>query len=440
MLVLAFSAFSYSTIALPVYASYTKVMNIYFCGIGGVGLGPLAEIALDAGNTVTGSDPKQGLMTEHLAKRGVVINTDQTGLSLKQSHQKQPIDWFVYTSALPASHPELTAAKALGIKTSKRDELLAYIINEHELRLIAVTGTHGKTTTTSLFVWAFKQLGIPVSYSIGTTLAFGPSGKFDPASEYFVYECDEYDRNFLQFNPHLAVIPALSYDHPDTYPTENDYIDAFRTFLNQSQDSIFWKDIESLLGPVENAWVIGEQDIASVTLAGQHIRRNASLVIKAFERLNIGGDIVAMLNQFPGVDRRFEKLASNLYTDYAVHPKEIAATIAAAREINPNVIAVYQPHQNVRQHAVKDLYTDCFEGTQSLYWLPTYLTREDPDLPVLTPNDLTENIHHSDLHLVDLNNALWETIQRTRDRGSLVLLMGAGTIDGWVRERLANTQ
>lgn len=412
-------------------------MNIYFSGIGGVGLGPLAEIALDAGNSVLGSDPKQSLMTAHLNERGVTIGNDQSGSFLVESHNQQPIDWLVYTSALSADHPELVTAKALGIKTSKRDELLAHIIAEHNLKLIAIAGTHGKTTTTSLFVWAFQQLGIPISYSIGTTLSFGPSGKFNGESEYFVYECDEYDRNFLQFHPHMAIIPSLSYDHPDTYPTEQDYFDAFRTFLGQSNTSILWKDTSNLLGPVAQSWVIDENEVSPLSLPGEHVRRNASLVVKAFEQLGINGDVASALNQFPGVDRRFEKLADNLYTDYAVHPKEIAATVAAATEINPRVVAIYQPHQNVRQHAVKALYTDCFDKAESVYWLPTYLTREDPSLSTLSSEELTQLLTNQDnLHFADLNDELWQKIDQARHDDSLVLVMGAGTIDGWVREQL----
>jgi UDP-N-acetylmuramate--alanine ligase len=411
-------------------------MNIYFSGIGGVGLGPLAEIVLDAGHTVLGSDPKESLMTRQMSERGVTISTDQSGAFLKNEHAKQPIDWFVYTSALSADHPELLAAKELGIKTSKRDELLATIIKEKGLKLIAVAGTHGKTTTTSLFVWVFQQLGIPTSYSVGTTMSFGPSGKFDPASEYFVYESDEYDRNFLQFHPYLAIIPSLSYDHPDTYLTEQEYIAAFREFLGQSEGSIFWKETGEKVGNITNAWMLGQDDVADVQLPGEHVRRNASLVVKAFERLGIGGDIVGAINQFPGVDRRFEKLAENLYTDYAVHPNEIAATIKLAREVNDDVVVVYQPHQNARQHLIKDLYTkETFENASEVYWIPTYLTRENPDQPTLTPQELAKNV--ANVHFAELDDHLWEIIQQARDRGALVLIMGAGPIDGWVRSLLA---
>lgn len=413
-------------------------MNIYFSGIGGVGLGPLAEIALDAGHTVAGSDPKESLMTQQMNGRGVAIGTDQSGSFLREYHHMQHIDWFVYTSALPDDHPELVAARDLGIRTSKRDELLAHIIEEKGLKLIAVAGTHGKTTTTSLFVWTFKQLGIPISYSVGTTMSFGPSGQYDPESDYFVYECDEYDHNFLQFHPHLAIIPSLSYDHPDTYPTEEQYADAFRQFLSQSDGSIFWHDTWELLGDVANSWVLSDNDKAAVDLPGEHVRRNASLVAKAFERLGFNGDIISAINEFPGVDRRFEQLARNLYTDYAVHPNEIAATIALAREVNHHVVVVYQPHQNVRQHAIKNLYTDCFEGAQEIYWVPTYLTREDPSLPILTPAQLSEHVtNRGSVQIAELDDELWEIIQAARNAEALVLIMGAGPIDAWVRDKVS---
>src|SRR5665811_1036466 len=156
-------------------------MNIYFSGIGGVGIGPLAEIALDAGYDVVGSDPKETLVTKELAQKGIKISITQDSAFLKERHIEKPIDWFVYTSALPDNHPELLMARQLGIRVAKRDELIAHIIDEKQLKLIAIAGTHGKTTTTGMLVWTLQQLDIPVSYSIGTTITFGPSGKFDPA-------------------------------------------------------------------------------------------------------------------------------------------------------------------------------------------------------------------------------------------------------------------
>ncbi len=409
-------------------------MNIYFSGIGGVGLGPLAEIAVDAGYTVAGSDQSSSLMTDQLKNRGVSIETDQSGIFLQSIQDKHPIDWLVYSSALSTDHPELLLAKKLGIRISKRDELLAHIIKEKNLKLIAVAGTHGKTTTTALLVWAFQQLGIPVSYSVGTTMSFGPSGRFDPNSEYFVYECDEYDRNFLQFHPFLSVITALGYDHPDTYPTNDDYIAAFRQFLDQSDGAIMWQTDKEKLGNTPATWALGDNEVVDVSLAGEHNRRNASLVLKAFERLHIEGPVTEVLNRFPGIDRRFEKIAENLYSDYGHHPAEIKATLQLAHELNDTVILVYQPHQNIRQHEIRDDYTDdVFKNAAEIYWLPTYLTREDPSLAVLSPQELTSELTETVVHFADLDDKLWQNIQEAREQGALVLGMGAGTIDDWIR-------
>lgn len=413
-------------------------MNIYFSGIGGVGIGPLAEIAHDAGYSVHGSDAHEGLITAELRRRGIDVMIGQNGSFLQSIHEAQPLDWFVYTAALPADHPELVLARQLGIKTAKRDELLAHIIREKNLKLIAVAGTHGKTTTTGMLVWELQQLGIPVSYSVGTTLSFGPSGRFDPASEYFVYECDEFDRNFLHFSPYLSLITSVDYDHPDTYPTEHDYMSAFRQFVSQSSASILWKtDGDKLSATDRDGWILGDDEVSDVKLAGAHNRRNATLVLKAVEYLGLVSDSMqAVIENFPGTDRRFERLADNLYSDYGHHPVEIAATLQLARELSDRVVLVYQPHQNVRQHEIKDQYTDQFELADEIYWLPTYLSREDPNLPVLRPEDLIHNItNKNNVHIAECNDELWGAIQKARSEGKLVLGMGAGAIDSWLRQQ-----
>lgn len=417
-------------------------MNIYFSGIGGVGLGPLAEIAYDAGHQVQGSDAEETLITKELTARGIAVNTKQKGVFLQTVHNMKPIDWFVYTAALPDDHPELALARQLGIKTSKRDELLAYLIKEKNLKLIAVTGTHGKTNTTAMLVWAFMQLGVPVSYSVGTTLSFGPSGKYDPNSEYFIYECDEFDRNFLHFHPYLSLIMTLDYDHPDTYGTPEDYMAAFRQFMDQSETTIMWQTDGIMVHATEQDGIlVAPDDIAAITLPGELTRRNGTLALKALERLGVPGDALAALNSFPGSKRRFEKLATNLYTDYGHHPTEIAATLQMARELNDHVLLVYQPHQNTRQHEIRSQYADCFELADATYWLPTYLTREDPRLPILTPEQLTEDIvNRETIHIVGPEDDLWGAIQQARAKNMLVLVMGAGSIDTWLRDKVETAQ
>jgi UDP-N-acetylmuramate--L-alanine ligase len=419
-------------------------MRIYFSGIGGVGIGPLAEIALDAGYSVYGSDREPSVMTRSLQNRGVNISFDQSGDFLQTEHKKSPFDWFVYTSALPDNHPELTLAKQLGIKTGKRDELIAKIISDKNLKLIAIAGTHGKTTTTGMLVWTFHQLNIPVSYSIGSTIQFGPSGRFDKDSQFFVYECDEFDKNFLHFYPWLSIITSIDYDHPDTYPSKIDYTNAFRQFINQSKHCIMYKDDFDNLNIKDTVLDLIDKNehknkINSINLAGDHNRENAYLILTELENMGIQTDKAQLaIESFPGTGRRFEKIADNLYSDYGHHPIEIAATLQMAKELNDRVVLVYQPHQNIRQHEIIDQYTNCMDKADTIYWLPTYLTREDPKLEILTPQALTKNlINKSSLEFAELDNNLWDKIKAERKNGKLVLCMGAGTIDGWLRAKIS---
>ena len=426
---------------LTVY--YTTSMVIYFSGIGGVGIGPLAEIAHDVGYEVVGSDAAESLMTKQLGRRGIEVEFSQNGEFLKSVHESKNVDWFVYTAALPDDHPELAYARENGIRLAKRDELLLHIIQEKNLKLIGVSGTHGKTTTTGMMIWAMKQLGVPVSYSIGTTLSFGSSGKYEPGSEYFIYECDEFDRNMLQFSPYLSIVTNVGYDHKDTYETIDDYKSAFRQFIHQSEQSVLWQYDANLIKSSEaSSWCLQSNEVVKgLKIAGEHNRRNATLVLKALERLEIGEAIDACqaIESFPGTNRRFEKVADNLYSDYGHHPIEIAATLQMASEISDNVVLVYQPHQNIRQHEVKSQYANCFKNAAHVYWLPTYLSREDPDLPILTPQQLSENVKNKQIvEYAALNDELWHSIQIHVRQGHLVLCMGAGSIDNWLRSKLIN--
>lgn len=420
------------------------LMRLYFSGIGGVGIGPLAQIARDGGYEVIGSDAAESPITRQLSDSGITVYIGQDGSQISQAHESAPIDWFIYTSALPSDHPELVYARDHGIKASKRDGFLAEFIKEKDLQLIAVAGTHGKTTTTGLLMYAMKQLGIPLSYSIGTTVNWGPSGLFDSASKHFVYECDEYDRNFLHFEPHVSIITALDYDHVDTYPTEKDYRDAFVQFLQQSFFGVLWeKDVQYLQTDLATDYEAYDEhmDLSHITLPGDHVRHNAFLVQKTLEKLvgdtHTTEEIVAAINAFPGTSRRFEKLGNNLYSDYGHHPAEIAATLQMAKEVSDKVALVYQPHQNIRQHEIKhDYVDDVFINADQIYWLPTYLSREDPALAILTPQELSSQLTKT-VQASEMNDELWHTITDLRNNGYLVLCMGAGSIDSWIRAKLS---
>ncbi len=444
-------------------------MHIYFSGAGGVGMGPLAEIALDAGHTVSGSDLAQSAFTKELNKRGANIAIGQDGSHLKAVHESTPIDWFVYTSALPFEHAELHYATKQTMRCSKRDELLQHILDEQKILLVAIAGTHGKTTTTALHAWIAKNLGLPASYLVGSTITFGSSGKLDTRSPYLFYECDEYDRNFLYFQPQVSVLTSVDYDHPDTYPTEADYKEAFVQFLSQSKNAILWqKDAVYILGEdgakdvcaavkqrypnsvLTFADVLDESaypPLNDITLAGTHMRQNAALAATTLAYLTNRGittpegkQVLQATSGYPSTGRRFEQLADNLYSDYGHHPTEIAATLQMAKEVNPNVVLVYQPHQNTRQHRILTEYKDAFLDAEAVYWLPTYLTREDPALSVLRPHNLIDQLSNKAIaQVAELDDELWQHMQQARQDGKLVLAMGAGTIDGWVRSQLAES-
>lgn len=394
-------------------------------------MGPLALMAKQAGHEVFGSDKNPGPIVPELEKENIDFKLgDQDGKFLEEKLENGGIDWFVYTSALPEDHPELKFAKEKGLKATKRDEFIDFLVKELNLKMVAVAGTHGKTTTTSMIIWACKNLKIPAAYLVGTTLGFAESGKYEKGDKFFIYEADEYDRNFLKFHPWLSCITFVSYDHPDIYKTEDEYKEAFKQFESQSEKIIRGGEISSFL-----------------KLAGAARREDATTAAKAVKEMVYEADILKteeqilnVLNKFPGVGRRFEKIADGVYSDYAHHPEEIEATIEIANEEakltgKKGVVAIYEPHQNTRQHEVKDGYKNVFNASKKVFWLPTYLTREDPNLKVLTPEDFIRDLSDPGIaEAAEMNDDLAMRLKNLQKDGYLILLMTAGPADMWLRK------
>jgi UDP-N-acetylmuramate--alanine ligase len=230
----------------------------------------------------------------------------------------------------------------------------------------------------------------------------------------------------------------VDYDHPDTYPTIYEYLDAFHQFAKGSEQIITWNDQHGeLFSGLPDVTMLDPKNINNLSVTGQHNRRNITLVQAGLKKLGYDDDTNEILSRFPGTNRRMEKLTENLYSDYGHHPVEIAATLQMARELSDHVILVYQPHQNIRQHKLCDLYTSQFELADKIYWLPTYLTREDPDLEILQPKDLIKSITNKDhIQIAQLDDTLWAEIKKALDNDVLVLCMGAGSIDSWIRGRI----
>jgi UDP-N-acetylmuramate--alanine ligase len=423
-------------------------MHIYFSGIGGAGIGPLAQIAHQAGYDVSGSDQQPSSYIDYLRQHGLGdIHIGQSTEAIAAIHAKQPIDWLVYSSSISDDHPELAFCRQQGIKTSKRDELLNQILADKKLKLIAVAGTHGKTTTTAMVIWLFHKLGLPVSYSVGAKLSFGDMGHYDPASEYFVYEADEFDRNFLAFEPHLSLITGVSWDHHEIFPSREDYQAAFHEFIDQSAHTFIWQEDADYLEIEQSAKLTcvdsNDPEIDMLTLKGRYNRLDAWLAAAAVMRLTKarGDALIAASNHFPGLSRRMEQIVPNLYSDYAHTPEKIRGAMSVATEMTAEtgqkLIVVYEPLTNRRQHYMLDEYRDCFDGADKLYWIPSYLAREDPQQRVISPEELISHLSDPSMaEPMERDDQLKATIQQHLDAGDMVVCLaggGGGSLDDWLR-------
>jgi len=438
--------------SLPTIAD-TYDMHIFFSGIGGTGLGPLALIAHQAGYTVSGSDKQDSQYIQYLREYGISdIEIGQTAEQIGAVHAGNPIDWYVYSSAVAIenpSAPELHFCQTEHIKHTKRDELLNAILDEKNLKLIAIAGTHGKTTTTAMAIWLFKSFDIPVSYSVGAKMPFGEMGHYDPASQYFVYEADEFDRNFLAFHPFVSIITGIDWDHHDIYPTRGSYEQAFDQFIGQSSRTLLWTDdifkISSTAGSVPEAANKANPDINTMLhLPGMVNREDAWQVAMALQPIINRPlmQLVQALDAFPGVSRRFEQVIPNLYSDYAHTPPKIRGTLETAQEVakGRKVIVVYEGLHNTRQHFIKDELKTLFDTVDHLYIVPSYLAREDQTLPLLSPTDLKNFLSDTARAKTDaaaLDGELEKIIKDHLAAGDVVVCIsagGGGSLDEWLRK------
>jgi UDP-N-acetylmuramate--alanine ligase len=427
-------------------------MHIFFSGIGGTAIGPLAHISQQAGFTVSGSDKQDSQYIEYLKEHGVTnIHIGQTREQIEAVHAKEPIDWYVYSSAVAIENPnapELQFCREQGIAMTKRDEMINLILEKNKFKLIAIAGTHGKSTATAMTVWLFRQLQIPLSYSLGAKISFGDMGEFHKDADYFAYECDEFDRNFLEFEPHTSIITGVTWDHHEIFPTREDYQQAFQEFISQSDHTVIWQedaDYLSLYGGKE----LSIQDssnphIRKLTLPGQFNRLDAWLVIQAVHRdtKEPVDKLIEIMNKFPGLQRRMEEIAPGLYSDYAHTPEKVRGGMSVALEMaedqNKDLVIVYEPLTNRRQHYMMNDYGDSFTGAKKLYWTPSYLAREDKNQRIISPEELISHLSDASFaEPADLNERLKKSIQKHLDEGAMVVCMaggGGGSLDEWIRK------
>lgn len=438
-------------------------MHIFFSGIGGAGIGPLALIAKQAGFEVSGSDKQDSSYIEHLRNHGIDrIHIGQSSQAIQEVHEVTPIDWYVYSAAVAIEQPdapEMVFCRNHNIRLSLRDELINLILQQKNLKLIAVAGTHGKTTTTAMLVWLFKQFGIPVSYSLGAKTSFGEMGEYDPRSEYFLYEADEFARNFLAFSPQVSLITGIDWDHPDIYPTRDSYNGAFQQFLSATDRTIMWDDDAETLDLVAdtNRLILRRNEPAIdqfVRLPGRVNRLNGWQAVQAVVfALGLSVDqAITHINGFPGLSRRFERLPTQiqtgaLYTDYAHTPPKIRGALQTAEEAAGRpVVVIYEGLHNTRQHFIKDELRELFDNVQELYIVPSYLAREDPSLELLTPEIIKEDIlsakSASKTHTAELGDSLKQAIDAHLTAGDTVICLSAGggkSLDEWLRDNFVTS-
>jgi len=323
-------------------------MKIYLIGIGGIGVSALAQYYLSRGHKVSGSDLVASEITDFLLNKGIAINIGQT-----QSNISNDIDLVVYSPAVTKDNPEYIKAKELGIKLKTYPEALGELTKEYFT--IAISGSHGKSTTTAMIALILIKAGLDPTVIVGTKLKeFGGSNFREGKGKYLVIEACEYDSSFLHYAPKVIVVTNIDKEHLDYFKTFTNVKKAFKDFMNKLPKDgflVFKKDNKY---PAKDVKMI--KNVLKVP--GKHNILNALYTLQVSRNLEITDEVaLKALSEFKGTWRRFEIKESvvgnkkiTVISDYAHHPNEILATFQAVREKYPDkkIWCVFQPHQHQR--------------------------------------------------------------------------------------------
>jgi len=388
--------------------NFDHIKTIHFVGIGGIGMSGLAEVLGHSGLSVSGCDLKRSATTELLARRGISVTIGHDPAHIEGA------DLVVMTSALKGDHPEIDAARAKGIRIMKRAELLGAIVNDK--RAVAVSGTHGKTTTSAMVAMVLEEAGLDPTIIVGGMVRNLETNAKSGGGDLIVVEADEYDRTFHQLQPEIAVVTNIEPDHLDYYGTFEAIIEAFRIFVGRVKRGgavigcIDDEDVSRILRHAEVRPIgYGLSDDAEIRavnvefsergttfevpgvgffklfVPGEHNVRNALAAIAVGRTLGLDGEtIAAALARFLGVDRRFQILGDYLgaivVDDYAHHPTEIRATLMAARLGYPGrrVVALFQPHLFSRTRDFAQEFAAALSVADVPLVSPIFAAREQP--------------------------------------------------------------
>jgi len=368
----------------------SKIKKVFFIGIGGIGISGGALFALAREMEVSGVNDEENSKTlEPLREAGIEIflvkkqSLAQDFLLRNVNHSQDFVslplaDLYVYSDAWVYRGPEvIEKARKTGKPVMSYFEMLGEFAKEY--KVIAVSGTHGKTTTTAMIAEIMIDAELDPTVVVGSFMKKFESNFRAGKSEYLVVEADEYNRHFLNFHPFIGVVTNIESDHLDYYKNLADIKDAFDQFLSQSENKIF--DYQKYLDKVPKLLVPGE-----------HNRKNAAAALAVADILNIKlEDAQKSLSEFSGTSRRLEKKGETkegaiIYDDYAHHPTEIRASIQALRELyskqgegQKKITILFQPHLYSRTKALFDDFAKCFKGADKVLLLPIYFAREDKD-------------------------------------------------------------
>jgi UDP-N-acetylmuramate--alanine ligase len=447
-----------------------EMKRVHLVGIGGSGLSAIAVVLLERGVQVSGSDRQLSPLAQRVQAAGGQVFV---------GHQAENIsgaDMVVKSSAIPDDNVEVRAARAAGLPVYKRAEFLGVLTNGY--RTIAVAGTHGKTTTTAMIAWLLTFLGYDPSYIIGgVSLDLGNNAHHGQGT-FFVIEADEYDGMFLGLNPEIAVVTNIEHDHPDCYPTVDAFFQAFEAFsrrilpqgtlLGCKDDPGAWRllsqsgegsiqvlaygiqspecdyqasDLEAIPGSGYAFQATGEgipARLASISLqvAGRHNVLNALAVLAVADILGIAWDRATdALASFRGTGRRFEVRGQvkkvTVIDDYAHHPSEIRATLAAAHSRFPGqaIWAVWQPHTFSRTRLLANEFAAAFDDADHVLVTEVYAAREPAPQDGFSARQVVSAMTHPDAHYVPSLMQAQDYLLARLQPGDVVLVLSAGDGD-----------
>ena len=430
----------------------------YFVGIGGIGMSAIARYLKNNGHNIYGYDRTRTQLTAELEKEGMNVTYEDD-----INHLPEVIDLAIYTPAIPAENKILKEIIKRGIQLNKRAFALAEIVKEK--KVIAIAGTHGKTTTSGLLAHLLYNSKIGCSAFLGGIANnYSTNMLCDTKSEYVVVEADEYDRSFLNLNPFVSAITSISPDHLDIYQNKENLEQAFAQFANQTDKNghVFLKkevkvEIDEQiktntysLTDIESdyyAWNVRVSNGSyyfdyhtpgkvyydmQMTYPGIHNIENAVLALSIALSLGVNEyELRAALKSFKGMKRRFDLKCKTdetiYYDDYAHHPEEIEATITSLKHLYPNkrICGIFQPHLYSRTKDFADQFAESLENLDDIILLPIYPAREEA-IPGITSKTILHKINKMDKYHVT-KEQLFPLLSALQPE--LLVTLGAGDID-----------